>query len=67
MSKAEFSSKDLALLLPDQVGDAFTMMHTEDSTALDVATVEGFVPKIDTSKKVSRLRAGQAPADLHEY
>lgn len=63
MSMASFTSKDLALLLPDQVGDAFTMMHTEDKTSLQAADVQSFKPKIDVSKKISRLRAGQATAE----
>ncbi len=43
---ATFSSKDLALMLPDQVGDAFTMQHTEDKTALKAEDVIVFQPKV---------------------
>ena len=57
---ATFSSKDLALLLPDEVGDAFTLQHTEDRTALQAEDVQEFQPKIDQGKKVVRLRAGEA-------
>jgi microfibrillar-associated protein 1 len=55
---SQFSTKDLALLLPDEV-DAFSMRHTQDSDALD--TFVAPKPKIDASKKVTRYFPGKAP------
>lgn len=54
-----FSSKDLALLLPDEV-DAFSLRHSKDTdAALD--TFEAPKPKVDQTKKVTRYFPGKAP------
>ncbi|CAM9860646.1 unnamed protein product [Ectocarpus fasciculatus] len=53
-----FSSKDLALLLPDEV-DTFSQRHTKDGEAAD--TFEAPKPKVDHSKKITRYFPGKAP------
>ena len=57
-----FTTRDLALLLPDQlVGDAYGLRHTD---IRDGATADGadlLKPKVDNSKKVTRYFPGKAP------
>jgi len=59
-----FTGKDLALFLPDQVGDAYSMRHTHDADAAD--KFEPLKPKIDASKKVTRYFPQQAPKWIEE-
>ena len=54
-----FTGRDLALLLPDQVGDTVSLRFTETGEVTD--TYEPLKPKIDNSKKVTRYFPGKAP------
>ena len=51
---ATFGARDLALLLPDKVGETISYSDKSDK-------FEPLVPKIDATKKVLRYRAGQTP------
>jgi hypothetical protein len=55
-----FGSRDLALLLPDQVGDAYSLRHSSHNE--ETEEYHELKPKIDPSKKVSRYFRGQTPA-----
>mmetsp|Transcript_35559 Transcript_35559/g.36243 ORF Transcript_35559/g.36243 Transcript_35559/m.36243 type:complete len:469 (-) Transcript_35559:261-1667(-) len=54
-----FNARDLALILPDQVGDAYSLRHTETGEVTD--KYEPLKPKIDQTKKVTRYFPGKAP------
>eukprot|EP01041_Mallomonas_annulata_P006043 gene6043-12181_t len=54
-----FGAKDLALILPDQVGDVFSLRHTGTEEKTD--SYEPLKPKIDLSKKTTRYFPGKAP------
>eukprot|EP00953_Heterococcus_sp_UTEX-ZZ885_P005260 3307-Heterococcus_DN1.PRE.3 len=54
----EFKLRDLALLLPDEVGDAESLRYTKDATAME-APAQMLQPRIDPTKKVVIYRAGQ--------
>ncbi|KDO27394.1 hypothetical protein SPRG_06981 [Saprolegnia parasitica CBS 223.65] len=55
-----FGKKDLGLLLPDdEPGDVISLKHTRVNEVTD--TYEAPKPKLDTSKKVLRHRAGHVP------
>mmetsp|Transcript_4121 Transcript_4121/g.5295 ORF Transcript_4121/g.5295 Transcript_4121/m.5295 type:complete len:470 (+) Transcript_4121:39-1448(+) len=54
-----FGKRDIALFIPDEVGDVVALRHTKDSTADD--KFEALKPKLDPSKKVTRYWAGKAP------
>jgi hypothetical protein len=54
----EFKLRDLALLLPDEVGDAEALRYTKDATAME-APAQMLQPRIDPTKKVVIYRAGQ--------
>eukprot|EP01084_Bolivina_argentea_P258189 435179_1 len=56
-----FTTRDLALLLPNESGDAVSLRHTTHASEL-VEKVDTLVPKTDPSKKVLRYRPGQAPS-----
>lgn len=61
---SSFGSRDLALLLPDQVGDPFSLRHsTADENTQEYQPVK---PKIDPSKKVVRYFRGKAPVWIQE-
>jgi hypothetical protein len=57
----EFKLRDLALLLPDQVGDAESLRYTKDATAME-APAQMLQPRVDPTKKVVIYRAGQVSA-----
>jgi len=59
-----FGTRDLALLLPDQVGDAFSLRHLHDDK--EITDYQPIKPKIDPSKKVIRYFPGQAPVWIKE-
>lgn len=52
-----FGTRDLALFLPDQVGDALSLRHTD----LESDKFEPLKPKIDKTTKVTRYFPNQAP------
>ncbi|ETW02256.1 hypothetical protein H310_05807 [Aphanomyces invadans] len=55
-----FTKKDLGLLLPDtEPGDAMSLRHTRRLEETD--EYEAPQPKVDSTKKVMRYRAGQVP------
>eukprot|EP00953_Heterococcus_sp_UTEX-ZZ885_P001561 1366-Heterococcus_DN1.PRE.2 len=59
----EFKLRDLALLLPDEVGDAESLRYTKDATAME-APAQMLQPRIDPTKKVVIYRAGQSDLTL---
>ena len=65
-----FGKKDLGLLLSDNdAGSHDSLRHIASNGPADpeaaaalAAVGEGFVPKVDASKRIARHRAGRAPA-----
>ena len=57
-----FTGRDLGLVLSETVGDALTMMHTDDATAdKDFKPLQ---PKVDLSRKVLPYRPGKVSRRL---
>jgi hypothetical protein len=61
----EFKLRDLALLLPDEVGDAESLRYTKDATAIE-APAQMLQPRIDPTKKVVIYRAGQVSVQFND-
>eukprot|EP01035_Chromulina_nebulosa_P021703 gene21703-28086_t len=57
-----FGKRDIALLLPDQVGDVISYQTNEE----EVDKFEPLKPKVDLTKKILRYRPGQKPVYIKE-
>lgn len=54
-----FGARDLALFLPDEVGDIYSLRHTGNDENLN--EFQKPIPKVDQTKKVTRYYSGKAP------